>query len=211
MFRYLIVIVIVTLCCGFNLCEKKVRVDGRLNRIYIYPDCNDTSCYLKQRYQANHVVEYLYINSTLRYKRILDKTEPWIANEYIYDSTGKHEVHNTDTLRTGIPDKLFSINDSCSLNIEYYNDGGYHICTFGFDRRHECLHPDILASTIVFDSAYAGKMEGKLQILCDTNTITDAFSEEEVLKIVHRERQTGLWYIYNGEDHKTDSIAYKPR
>lgn len=185
-------------------------VDGRLNRIYIYPDCDDTSTYLKQRYNAYHIVEYLYINSRLRYRRILDKATPWIVNEYSYDADGKHETHKTDTLRTTLPDKTLTINDSMSLNIEYYDDGGYHICSYGYNRKHECLHPDVFASTIVFDSAYTGKMEGRLRVICDTNSVTDAFTDQELVKIVHRERQTGKWYHYNAEGRKTDSTTYDP-
>ncbi len=210
MSRYIFFIALVAICSSFNLCEKKVFVDGRLNRVYIYPDCNDTSCYLKQRYNANHIVEYLYINSRLQYRRILDKTDVWIMNEFTYDADGKHEAHKIDTLRNGIPDKSFAINDTCSLNIEYYGDGGYHICSFGYNRKNECQHVDELASTIVFDSAYTGKMEGKLQIICDTNSVIDAFSGEELVKIVHRERQTGKWYHYDAKGWKVDSTIYKP-
>ncbi len=210
MAKYLFIIFMAVMCSGFNLCEKKVKVDGKVNRIYIYPDCDDTSCYLKQRFQANHVVEYLYINSRLQYKRILDKTESWIVNEYTYDANGKHEIHINDTFATNIPDKIFTINDSCTLNIEYYNDGGYHICTYGYNRKKECLHPDAYASTIVFERAYAGKMMGQLQVICDTNSVTDAFTNEELVKIVHRERQTGLWHTYNANDFIIDSTTYNP-
>ncbi len=210
MFRYIFFIALIAICSSFNLCEKKVFTDGRLNRVYIYPDCDDTSCYLKQRYNANHIVEYLYVHSRLQYRRILDKTDVWIMNEYTYDANGQHEKHILDTLRGAIPDISFTINDSCSLNIEYYGDGGYHICTFGYNRKNECQHSRELASTIVFDSAYAGKMEGKLQIICDTNSVTDAYSGDELVKIVHRERQTGKWYHYNNQGWKTDSTIYKP-
>ena len=180
-----------------------------MNRIYIYPDCNDTSCYLKQRYQANHVVEYLYVNSKLQYRRILDKVDGWIVNEYTYDN-GRKEVHKNDTFLSAIPDKTFLINDSSVLNVSYFNDGGYRICTFGYNRKNECLHPDFYASTIVFDSTYAGKMEGNLRIICDTNTVTDGYSNEEVMKIVHRERQTGLWRRYDFDNTKIDSVVYDP-
>lgn len=165
---------------------------------------------MKQRYQANHIVEYLYINSVLQYRRILDKAGYWIVNEYTYDANGKHEVHTIDTLRQELPERTFAINDSMSLNISYYNDGGYHICTYGYNRANECAHPDSFAQTIVFDSAYAGKMEGRLQIICDTNAVEDAMTGEEQLKIVHRERQNGKWYIYNAEGWKKDSTVYKP-
>ena len=178
-------------------------------RVYIYPDCEDTSCYLKQRYQANHVVEYLYVNSKLQYRRILDKADPWIVNEYTYEN-GKKEVHRNDTFQAFIPDKTFNINDSFSLSLSYFNDGGYRICTYGYNRKNECLHPGALASTIVFDSIYQGKMEGQLRVICDTNTVTDAFSNEELMKIVHHERQTGLWRKYNFDNIKTDSLVYDP-
>ena len=200
---------LVLFCSSFNICEKKVKTDGKVTRMYIYPDCDDTSCYLKQRYQANHIVEYLYINSTLQYKRILDKGDRWIANEYTYDANGKHEMHTSDTFFT-IPDKTLAIRDSTSLNIEYYGDGAYHICTYGYNRKKECMHPEVFASTIVFDSLYLGKMMGHLQIMCDTNSVTDAYTNEELVKIVHRERQTGLWYSYNSDDAKKDSTVYEP-
>ena len=210
MAKYFFIVFLVVLCSSFNLCEKKVKIDGKVSRVYIYPDCDDTSTYLKQRFQANHVVEYLYINSRLQYKRILDKTESWIVNEYSYDAYGKHEVHINDTFKANIPDKIFTINDSCSLNIEYYNDGGYHICTYGYNRKRECQHPDVYASTIVFERAYIGKMMGHLQVICDTNSVTDAFTNEELVKIVHRERQSGLWHTYNANDYIIDSTTYDP-
>ena len=209
MARYFIVIGLALLCSSFTICEKKVKSEGKINRIYIYPDCDDTSTYLKQRYQANHVVEYLYINSKLQYRRILDKADYWVVNEYTYDN-GRKEVHRNDTFRSPIPDKTFTINDSSVLNIEYFNDGGYRICTYGYNRKSECLHPNVFASTIVFDSTYKGKMMGNLQIMCDTNTVTDAFSSEELMKIVHRERQTGLWRKYDFDNVKTDSMVYDP-
>ncbi len=209
MAKYLPIIVLALFCSSFNICEKKVVVNGTVNRIYIYPDCNDTSCYLKQRYQANHIVEYLYINSKLKYRRIIDKAGAWIVNEYLYNKA-KGEEHRNDTFVNGIPDNCFAINDSCSLNIEYFGDGGYHICTYGYNRALECIHAGTFASTIVFDSMYKSKMEGSLQIICDTNSVTDAFTNEEVVKIVHRERQTGIWRSYNFSNYKTDSTLYSP-
>lgn len=208
--RFIVLALAVTALFGFTLCEKKVKVDGKLNRVYIYPDCDDTATYIKQRYQANHTVEYLYVNSILQYRRIIDKAGYWIINEYTYDSLGRHEVHTLDTLWESLPDRSFRINDTMSLNITYYNDGGYHIATYGYNRRNECAHPDSFAQTIVFDSAYAGKMEGRLQIICDTNSIEDAFSGDELVKIVHRERQRGKWYIYNADGWKKDSTVYNP-
>ena len=205
--KYLFVILGVTLfCSGFNICEKKVNVDGKLNRIYIYPDCRDTSTYVKQRYQANHIVEYLYIHSKLRYKRILDKAGYWIVNEFTYDKN--KETQLADTFSSDIPDKSFDINDSCSLNIEYFGDGGYRICTYGFNRHNECKHQETFASTIVFDSLYKSKNIGSLQIICDSNTVTDAFSNEEFVKIVHRERQTGKWYTVRLDNMVIDSTYF---
>lgn len=210
MAKYLFIFFMALSFCSFNICDKKVKADGKVTRVYIYPECDDTSTYIKQRFQANHVVEYLYINSLLQYKRILDKADVWVANEYVYDVAGKHEVHTSDTFATAIPDKCFAINDSCALNIEYYSDGGYHICTYGYNRKRECQHPDAYAGTIVFERAYVGKMAGGLRIICDTNSITDAYSNEELVKIVHRERQSGLWHTYNADDHLVDSTVYDP-
>lgn len=206
--KYLFVIVGVTfLCSGFNICEKKVNIDGKLNRIYIYPDCDDTSTYVKQRYQANHIVEYLYIHSKLQYKRILDKSGNWIVNEFTYEKN--KEIQHADTFAGNIPDKSFDINDTCSLNIEYFGDGGYRICTYGFNRQNECKHQETLASTIVFDSLYKSKNVGHMQIICDSNTVTDAFSNEDFVKIVHRERQVGKWYTVRLDNMVTDSIVYE--
>ncbi|MBC7553999.1 MAG: hypothetical protein H7257_08470 [Taibaiella sp.] len=207
--KYIAVIALMCFCCGFNICEKKIKADGKVTRIYIYPDCNDTACYLKQRYQANHIVEYLYINSKLRYKRILDKAAPWIVNEFAYGPEAA-ERQKQDTIYGNIPDRGFDINDTCSLNIEYFADGGYHICTYGYNRANECRHPEAHASTIVFDTLYKTKMMGNLQIICDTNSVTDALTNEELIKIVHRERQTGRWLTYNFEDYIIDSATYKP-
>ena len=208
-FKYILLIVVVLFCSAFNICEKKIITDGVISRIYIYPDCEDTSCYLKQRYQANHVVEYLYINSHLTYKRIMDKANGWIVNEYSYDSGREnHKLLNYPGL---IPDASYPINDTCSLNIEYFADGAYHICTFGFNRANECKHTGTYSSTIVFDTLYKSKMEGHLQIICDTNSVTDAFTNEELVKIVHRERQTGTWRTYDLKNYKTDSAFYDPK
>jgi hypothetical protein len=205
--KYLIIIGITLFCCSFNICEKKAKVDGKISRVYIYPDCDDTSTYLKQRYQANHIVEYLYVNSKLQYKRILDKAGPWIVNEFSYGKPGG-ETHRTDTFAGTVPDKSFGINDSCSLNIEYFGDGGYHICTYGYDRHHECAHQADYASSIVFDSLYKSKMVGSLQIICDSNSLTDAFTNEEFVKIVHRERQVGMWYSVREDNMRIDSTKY---
>lgn len=194
------------LCFGFTICDKKVKTDGRVSRIYIYPDCNDTSTYLKQRYQAFHIVEYVYINSRLRYRRILDKAGRWVLNSYTYE--GKKELHTIDTLAGDIPDHSYAINDTCALNVEYYADGACRICTYGYNRANECRHTDSFASSIVFDSLYRGKMTGNLRIICDTNEVIDAYSNEELVKIVHRERQTGLWRIYDSNDMKKDSVVY---
>ncbi len=207
--KYLVIIALACCCSGFNICETKVLQNGIATRIYIYPDCNDTSCYLKLRYQANHVVEYLYIGSQLRFKRILDKAGPWIANEYTYEK-GKGETHRVDTMQGALPDECLAINDTCALNIEYYGDGGIHICTYGYNRALECQHTESYASTIVFDSLYKGKMQGSLQIICDTNTVTDAFTNEDVVKIVHRERQKGMWHTYAADNRITDSTYYDP-
>jgi hypothetical protein len=40
--------------------------------------------------------------------------------------------------------------------------------------------------------------------------VTDAFTNEELVKIVHRERQTGLWHTYNANDFIIDSTTYNP-
>ncbi len=206
MAKYLIIVAIALLCCGFNICERKVVTDGKISRVYIYPDCNDTGTYLKQRYQANHVVEYLYIHSRLQYKRILDKAGNWIVNEFNY---GQHkEAQRTDTFAGPIPDKCFDINDSCALNIEYFADGGYRVCTYGYNRHFECSHQETLATTIVYDSLYKSKTVGHLQIVCDSNTVTDAFSNEEFVKIVHRERQAGKWYTVRLDGMVTDSSFF---
>lgn len=199
---------IVLLFCGFNICEKKVWTNGKIARVYIYPDCDDTGTYLKQRYNANHIVEYLYIHSRLRYKRILDKAGVWVVNEYTY-SKKNDEVYRIDSFPDMIPDKSFDINDSCSLNIEYFADGGYHICTYGFNRNQECRHQQICASTIVFDTVYKSKRMGSLQIICDSNAVTDAFTNDEFVKIVHRERQTGMWYTVRDDGMRMDSIFYR--
>ncbi len=209
MAKYLLVIALVFVCSSFNICERKVITDGTISRVYIYPDCGDTSCYLKQRYQANHVVEYLYINSELRYKRILDKTSSWIANVYTF--TKDSSQHRVDTIAGNLPDYSFAINDSCSLNVEYFADGAYHICTYGYNRANECRHTDSYSSTIVFDSLYKSKMMGSLQIICDTNSVTDAYTNEEFVKIVHRERQIGMWRTFDLKNYKTDSAYYDPK
>jgi hypothetical protein len=206
--KYLFAIFVVIGCSAFSICERKVMVDGKMNRIYIYPDRSDTSTYLKQRFQPNHVVEYLYVNSKLRYKRILDRTIYWVVNEYINPGQ-RNEQHITDTFRLGIPEKVFDINDSCALNVEYFNDGGYHICTYGYNRANECAHSQVYASTVVFDSLYAAKMMGALQVICDTNTVTDALTSEEYYKIVHRERQRGKWYTFDLNEYKKDSTVYE--
>ena len=207
--KYIMFIGLLVFCCSFNICEKKIKTDGKASRIYIYPDCADTSTYLKQRYQANHTVEYLYIHSTLKFKRILDKNGVWIINEFTY--TKEHgEIQKTNSIAGAVPDKSFAINDSCSLNIEYFADGGYHICTYGYNRANECLHKDSYASTIVFDSLYKGKMMGSLQVICDSNSVTDAATNEEFVKIVHRERQTGKWLTYNFDDYIIDSTRFEP-
>ncbi len=206
MAKYFIIIAVTLLCCGFNICERKVLTDGKIARVYIYPDCNDTSTYLKQRYQANHIVEYLYIHSRLEYKRILDKAGSWIVNDCNYKLNAA--TTHTDTFAGQIPDKSFDINDSCSLNIEYFADGGYRVCTYGHNRHFECKHQETLATTIVYDTLYRSKTVGHLQIICDSNTVTDAFSNEEFVKIVHRERQTGKWYTVRLDGMVTDSSVY---
>ena len=206
--KYFIIAGILLFCCGFNICERKVKVDGKVSRVYIYPDCDDTGTYVKQRYQANHIVEYFYLHSSLKYKRILDRAGKWIANELSFDSLGR-EVRHSDTLAGDLPDKGFDINDSCALNIEYYADGGYHICTYGYNRHNECKHQDTYASTIVFDSLYKSKLIGHMQIICDSNSVTDAFTNEEFVKIVHRERQAGMWYTVREDNMVIDSTRYE--
>ncbi len=183
--------------------------DKTVSREYIYPDCTDTSTYIKQRYSAFHVAEYFFVHSKLMRKRVLDKNGYWVLNETIYNSKGKGITH-TDTIRGDLPDVVYDVNDSMAVNVAYYQDGGLHICTYGFNRANECKHTDILAATIVFDSLYKSKMEGPLQIICDSNTITDAFTNEELIKVIHRERQTGMWRTYNIYGGKTDSAIYKP-
>jgi hypothetical protein len=142
-------------------------------------------------------------------KRILDRGDFWIINEYFYDDKNR-EHHKCDSVTGLLPDVAFAINDSMALNVEYFQDGGFHICTYGFNRANECKHADILAATIVFDTLYRTKMEGSLQIICDSNTITDAFTNEEMIKVVHRERQVGMWRTYNLNNYKIDSAIYKP-
>lgn len=207
MSRFGILIGVILLCCAFNICEKKVKTDGKVSRIYIYPDCNDTGTYLKQRYQAFHIVEYLYVHSKLKYKRIMDRNEVWIVNEFWYNEKNK-ETAKLDTFPGSPPDMSFDINDSCALSIEYFTDGGYHICTYGFNRQNECLHQDTHASSIVFDSLYKSKTIGDLQTICDSNSITDVLTNEDFVKIVHRERQVGKWYTVRDDGMRIDSVVY---
>lgn len=190
------------------MCERKMSKQGKVATVFIYPDCNDTSCYLKQKYEPFHIVDYLYIDSKLRSKRIIDRSQnSWVVNDFGYPVDAKR-WHRIDTFTNDLPDNCYLVNDSCGLKVQYYADGGIKVCSYGFDRSSECRHSGSLVPAIIFDSLYHFKSCGQVRVICDSDYVTDAFTNQDFLKIVHRERQTGVWRRYNKEGVKLDSLVY---
>jgi hypothetical protein len=182
-------------------------VGNGVKAVVVYPNCADTACYLKQKYQPNHVVEYLYKNSRLRYKRIMDKTDAWIINEYVYNDKGK-AVHVTDTAADVLPEYAYSINDTMQLQLRYRQDGGIALCSYNYRRNKECEHNLEPMWAVLYDSAYQRKTLGTMMVLCDSNYVTDAQTNEEFLKIVHREGMQGKWIRYDLRNYKLDSTIH---
>lgn len=189
-----------------KLCEQKVKQGGKVSRVYIYPDCDDTSTYIKQRYQPNHIAEYFYVNSTLLYRKVADKTDKWIVNTFDY--TNRKVIRTVDTVDGDLKDAVYSYNDSQQIGVMYHPDGAYKYCATSYNRSFECKHSGSVTDGIIFTQGYNSKSVGNILVLCDTVEVEDVATGNIVLKVLHKERKTGFWYTYDSLGYKRDSIFY---
>ena len=210
--RYLLLFTIAVLACSFNICQKIVKKDKGWE-MYVYPDCSDSTTYLKQIYYARDPYNERRNGDWARYEGEYDIDERFYIHDFIWRTSSYVFKHNdslfTDKVYYGeenseefyrkvMPENRRIITEKYDIYIGYYSDGTFKYFSVMTDPNNDSR----ATSCIQWDSLHSTRWEGVYKV--------DIFREpEERVDISHdTDVKNGWWKKYNDKNEVLDSIYY---
>jgi len=222
--RYLFLIATIILACSFTICDKIVKKDSGWE-MYVYPDCSDSTTYLKQVYherdpykEKNKIGEWIrrvgeysidenfHLHDTLlSYSNHVFGHDDTFLNQNVFYGHGVWESFQVrfDKFRWITTEKY-------DIDVAYYDNGTFKKINIVTYPKNE--HRQI--ASMEWDESHDTKWQGSRKAVFNDRQ-DSVISEDEstgqvnTLIISHdSDVKNGWWKKYNTKNEVLDSIYY---
>ncbi len=222
--RYLLLIAIIIVARSFTICDKIVKKDSGWE-MYVYPDCQDSTTYLKQVYDARDPYrEKNKKGEWIRYAGEYDIVEQFYLHDTLLSSSS-HFFHHDDTFlnqnvfyghdvwesfQVRFDKFRWITTEKYDIDVAYYDNGTFKKINIVTHPKNEHRRIASIEWDQPNDTKWIGSRKAVFNDRQDSVFIEEELTGENVTKIISHDSdiKNGWWKKYNTMNEVLDSIYY---